>query len=110
MTVPPIMLRCASSVGSVRFANVMLPVRSAFRVSTSTVDGIKIVVPLAVIVRLVVLKDWIFPSISKISSAGSVGGAMFTGVQGACAIAVTEVNTNKQIIMTAGMRRRVIKS
>ena len=87
---------------AIKFANVMLPIRSRFRVSTSTIVGMKIVMPLAVIVRAVLLKDWIFPSTSKTSRAGSVGGAMFTGVQGACAIAVTEVNTNRQVIMRAG--------
>ncbi|HSE19477.1 MAG TPA: hypothetical protein VLB46_20610 [Pyrinomonadaceae bacterium] len=75
----------------------------------STVVGMKIVMPLAVIVRAVPLKDWIFPSTSKICRAGSLGGAMSTGTQGACAIAVTEVNTNRQVIMRAGLRTWVMK-
>jgi hypothetical protein len=32
---------------------------------------------------------------------------MFTGAQGACAIAVTAVNTNRQAIMRAGLRTGV---
>ena len=34
---------------------------------------------------------------------------MSTGTQGACAIADTEVNTNRQVIMRAGLRKWVIK-
>src|SRR5688572_16087974 len=83
----------------------MLPVRSRLRVSTRTAVGMKIVMPLAVIVRAVVLYDWIFPSSWSTSSSGSVCGAMFTGEQGACAIALTEVNTNRQVNMRAGLRR-----
>jgi hypothetical protein len=61
-----------------------------------------------VIVRAVVLKDWIFPSTSKTWRAGSVGGAMSTGTQGACAIALTAVNTNRHVINRAGLRAWVI--